>query len=88
MKKKIDFEFISKIFHSALDLGKFKLKPNSKFEEVPDWDSLGHMRIIQELEKGNAISSDMKTYRQALRDLPAGKDTVDKCENATWPTKP
>ena len=47
-----------------------------------DWE------IMQELEKGNAISDDMKTYRQALRDLPAGKDTVEKCENATWPTKP
>ena len=47
-----------------------------------DWE------ILQELEKGNAISSDMRTYRQALRDLPAGKDTVDKCNNATWPTKP
>ena len=34
------------------------------------------------------MSDDMKTYRQALRDLPAGKDTVEKCENATWPTKP
>ena len=34
------------------------------------------------------MSDDMKTYRQALRDLPAGKDTVDKCNNATWPTKP
>ena len=34
------------------------------------------------------LSDDMKTYRQALRDLPAGKDTVEKCENATWPTKP
>jgi hypothetical protein len=47
-----------------------------------DWE------IMQELEKGNAISSDMRTYRQALRDLPNGKDTVDKCNNATWPTKP
>jgi len=47
-----------------------------------DWE------IIQELEKGNAISSDMRTYRQALRDLPNGKDTVAKCTNATWPTKP
>ena len=47
-----------------------------------DWE------IMQELEKGNAISDDMKTYRQALRDLPNGKDTVDKCNNATWPTKP
>ena len=33
------------------------------------------------------MSDDMTTYRQALRDLPAGKDTVDKCNNATWPTK-
>ena len=36
----------------------------------------------------NTLSDDMKTYRQDLRDLPAGKDTVEKCENATWPTKP
>ena len=34
------------------------------------------------------MSDDMKTYRQNLRDLPDGKDTVDKCDNATWPTKP
>ena len=34
------------------------------------------------------MSADMTTYRQALRDLPAGKDTVDKVDNATWPTKP
>ena len=34
------------------------------------------------------MSDDMTTYRQALRDLPAGKDTVKKCEDATWPDKP
>ena len=34
------------------------------------------------------MSEDMTTYRQALRDLPTGKDTVDKVNNATWPTKP
>ena len=34
------------------------------------------------------MSDDMKTYRQNLRDLRDGKDTVEKCENATWPTKP
>jgi hypothetical protein len=50
--------------------------------QTSDWE------IMQELEKGNAISDDMKTYRQALRDLPNGKDTVAKCTNATWPTKP
>ena len=50
--------------------------------QASDWE------ITSELEKGNAISDEMKTYRQALRDLPNGKDTVAKCTNATWPTKP
>ena len=36
----------------------------------------------------NTLSNDMKTYRQELRDLPAGKDTVEKCDSVTWPTKP
>lgn len=34
------------------------------------------------------LTDNMKTYRQNLRDLPAGKDTVAKCENAVFPTKP
>ena len=34
------------------------------------------------------MSDDMKTYRQNLRDLPDGKDTGEKCDNVTWPTKP
>ena len=51
MKKKINFEFIKKVFHKALNIGDYELKLDSKFEEVPEWDSLGHMRIIQELEE-------------------------------------
>jgi len=65
----------------ARALSELRIKRNRLLTEC-DWE------IVSELEKGNAISSDMKTYRQALRDLPDGKDTVDKCNNATWPTKP
>jgi len=36
----------------------------------------------------STLSDGMTTYRQALRDLPSGKDTVAKCENAVFPTKP
>ena len=36
----------------------------------------------------NTLSSNMKTYRQNLRDLTSGLDTVDKVNNVTWPTKP
>jgi len=34
------------------------------------------------------MSSDMTTYRQNLRDITNGVDTVEKCNNITWPTKP
>ena len=34
------------------------------------------------------MSSDMTTYRQALRDLPSGLSTVDDVNTVTFPTKP
>ena len=34
------------------------------------------------------MSSDMTTYRTALRNLTNGLDTVDKVNDVTWPTKP
>ena len=34
------------------------------------------------------LSSDMTTYRQALRDLTDGLDTVNKINNKVYPTKP
>tara|TARA_B100001094_G_scaffold284090_1_gene297328 strand:+ start:90 stop:377 length:288 start_codon:yes stop_codon:yes gene_type:complete len=36
----------------------------------------------------NTLASNMTTYRQQLRDLTSGLDTVDKINNVTWPTKP
>ena len=41
-----------------------------------------------------SMSSDMTTYRQALRDLPSnyttsdGEDLTDNLSNLNWPTKP
>jgi hypothetical protein len=34
------------------------------------------------------MSDDWKTYRQQLRDLPYGLDTVEKVEAKEFPTKP
>ena len=34
------------------------------------------------------MSSDMTTYRQALRNLTSGLDTVEKVEAVEFPTKP
>ena len=66
-------------YPSALDmvLRSFRQKRNILLEQT-DWMANSDL----------TMSSDMKTYRQALRDLPDGKDTVAKCTDATWPTKP
>ena len=34
------------------------------------------------------MSEDMTNYRQTLRDLPDGLDTVEKVNNKAYPTKP
>ena len=36
----------------------------------------------------NTMSAEMTTYRQSLRDLTNGLDTIEKVNNVTWPTKP
>ena len=36
----------------------------------------------------NTLADNIKTYRQELRDLTNGLDTVEKVANVTWPTKP
>ena len=71
--------------------------------EEAAWDNAAPTRALVELRtRRNTLLAEtdylalsdatltdaMTTYRQALRDLPSGKDTVEKCENATWPTKP
>jgi hypothetical protein len=49
-------------------------------------------RLIAETDylalSDNTLSSEMSTYRQALRDLTNGLDTIEKVNNVTWPTKP
>jgi len=60
--KKIDFKFIEDVYRKALNLKKYKLTVNSKFEEVPGWDSFGHMRLISEIEKKLKISFDIEEF--------------------------
>ena len=36
----------------------------------------------------NTLTDDMKTYRQKLRDITNGLDTVDKVKAVNMPTKP
>jgi len=49
-------------------------------------------RLLEETDYlGNSdvtMSSAWTTYRQALRDITSGIDSVEKADNVTWPTKP
>jgi len=49
-------------------------------------------RLLEETDYlGNSdvtMSDAWTTYRQALRDITSGVDSVEKAENVTWPTKP
>ena len=49
-------------------------------------------RLLEETDYlGNSdvtMSDAWTTYRQALRDITSGVDSVDKADNVTWPTKP
>jgi|TARA_R110001606_G_scaffold390423_1_gene557361 hypothetical protein len=70
-----DTEWNNNALNRALETLRFK---RNNLLDKTDWTSNSDV----------TMSSDMKTYRQALRDLPSGKDTVDKCKNAVFPTKP
>ncbi len=59
--------------------------------------ALGQLRykrnkLLQETDylalSDQTLSDDWKTYRQELRDLPSGLDTVEKVNEKEFPTKP
>ena len=71
MKKKltIDLKFMEVIFKKALN-NKSKITLGSKFEKVKGWDSLGHMKVISEIEDKLKISFEI--------DEIIGVDTIKK----------
>ena len=64
---------------SALDRALEHLR-NKRNKLLTETDYLG--------TSDNTMSSAMTTYRQALRDLPNGLDTVAKVKAKEFPTKP
>ena len=46
----------SEIFKTALNIGDDKLNENLKYNEIEEWDSIGHMTLIAALEEEYKIS--------------------------------
>jgi len=70
-----DAEWESKALDRALE--QLREKRNRRLAET-DWMANSDV----------TMSDDWKTYRQQLRDLPSGLDTVEKVEAKEFPTKP
>jgi hypothetical protein len=60
-----------------LSLDNLRLKRNSLLAETDWWGA-----------SDNTMTDAQKKYRQDLRDLTAGLDTVEKVNAVVWPTKP
>jgi|TARA_B110000438_G_C15407693_1_gene476162 hypothetical protein len=65
---------------------------NGAVDRAMDVLRTNRTRLLEETDYlGNSdvtMSSAWTTYRQALRDITNGVDSVSKAENVTWPTKP
>ena len=58
-------------------LGNLRFKRNSLLAKTDWWGA-----------SDNTMTDAQKKYRQDLRDLTNGLDTVEKVNSVTWPTKP
>jgi acyl carrier protein len=51
---------VAAVFRSAMRLGDgFHLADNMSFEDIPGWDSVGHMNLVTQLESHFGVALDM-----------------------------
>lgn len=64
-----------KIFVECLSLDNKDFKENLKYNDVPEWDSIGHMTLMSGLEEGFEISLetddivDFSSYKKGIEIL-------------------
>ena len=70
------------IFIESLAIDRSKFNENIKYNEIPEWDSIGHMTLIGELEKNFSISIetddviDFSSYQKGISILKKYKIDV------------
>ena len=52
----INLELYKKAFRESLSLDEKKLKENLKYNDIPEWDSIGHMTLMSSLEEAFKIN--------------------------------
>ena len=51
-----NFEKYKKTFIESLSIDEKKFKESIKYNEIPEWDSIGHMTLISSLEENFKIT--------------------------------
>ena len=68
-------EKYSEIFKTALNIGDDKLNENIKYNEIEEWDSIGHMTLVAALEEEYKITLetddiiDFSTFKKGMEIL-------------------
>tara|TARA_Y100000590_G_C15715753_1_gene1011813 strand:- start:2330 stop:2575 length:246 start_codon:yes stop_codon:yes gene_type:complete len=74
----------SEIFKAALDIDDKKFKENLKYNEIEEWDSIGHMRLVADLEEKFKISFetddivDFSSFKKGIEILKKYKINISK----------
>ena len=74
-------EKYSEIFKTALNISDDKLNENTKYNEIEEWDSIGHMTLVAALEEEYKITLetddiiDFSSFKKGMEILK--KDNVD-----------
>ena len=94
---------MTKIFENGVERDMTEAEETQKTADTNNWNTnkvnikLADLRIVRNNLLADTdhyalsdvtMTSEMETYRQALRDLTNGLDTVEKIANVTFPTKP
>ena len=69
-QQQIDFERIQLIITDVLDIDADKLHADSSQQDIAEWDSLGHLRIVTALEQEFGVKPTMKEIAE-LNSIPA-----------------
>ena len=54
----MNIEKYKKVFAEALSIDESKFNEKIKYNDIPEWDSIGHMTLISALEEKFSISID------------------------------
>ena len=92
MKKYVDGVLVDLTSEEIAEFNQRLADAPSKFDNAIKELRFKRTKLLQETDwmanSDVTMSNDWKTYRQQLRDLPSGLDTVEKVEAKEFPTKP